>query len=721
MNLAADFERAWCEEPHDITCFQTASSYVAQIDIAADMVLIHGVQGPRWGSTKRTFEEEITAWQERGYTVGMMTNASYGRHLKMSEVTESGEKRSYVQTMADGTEIHLANQPNWPPYGVPTQPFIDSVRKVVTTAAEHDVHTVVIEEPEFWARAGWSEAFKQEWQRFYGEPWIAPNSSVEAQYKASKLKYELFSRLLTQAFAPLQSFAKKAGRKTARIVASHSLLNYTHWRIVSPQSRILEIPDLAGVIAQVWSSTARTPNLYQGKARGRTLEVAYLEYGQMIGLFGSAPVKIWLLADPVDDVPGRSWDTYRSDYEATLIASLLHPECYRYEVVPWPVRVFASAHLAAPWAEHSDESPIPPSYSTELLTVFNALADMDQEEVRFDTGTRGIGVVVSDSMMFQRGEPDCSDLAMGSFYGVALPLVKWGVPLGIAHLENAKEPGYLNRYELLVLTYEHQKPLKPEYHEMLNQWVRNGGCLLYIGDGTDPYHDVPEWWNNYGNNERKAYEDLFERLGVTSQASIRPEHIGQGYVRVVHESPATYQLSADGAQRVRDLVTEMLEAKGKRLSVQNYQCIRRGPYLVASVFDESMSDEPLRLEGTFVDLLDVGLPVLRGRVVRPGEWALLYDLDWARANGSSLGVAAAATRVRNEQAEEDRLTFEARGPVGTTATICIIAPDKPQKVSAEPDVPFRNTWDPDFGIARLSFPNSARDVEFTIEVRTQAP
>jgi len=69
-------------------------------------------------------------------------------------------------------------------------------------------------------------------------------------------------------------------------------------------------------------------------------------------------------------------------------------------------------------------------------------------------GTTGIGVLTSDSLMFQRGEPYPSDEDLGSFYGLALPLLARGMPVEPVPLEHAGRPGYLDRYRLLLLTYE---------------------------------------------------------------------------------------------------------------------------------------------------------------------------------------------------------------------------------------------------------------------------
>ena len=68
------------------------------------------------------------------------------------------------------------------------------------------------------------------------------------------------------------------------------------------------------------------------------------------------------------------------------------------------------------------------------------------------SGTRGTGVLVSDTMMFQRAAPNPSDPNLGAFYGLALPLLKRGLPVEPVQIENANAPGNLSPYPLLLLT-----------------------------------------------------------------------------------------------------------------------------------------------------------------------------------------------------------------------------------------------------------------------------
>ena len=101
-----------------------------------------------------------------------------------------------------------------------------------------------------------------------------------------------------------------------------------------------------GYIAQVWTGTARTPNVYDGERKERTFETAFLEYGAMQNLVRASRRRIWYLNDPVADSPNNTWDDYRSHWQSTLTASLLMPEVSSYEIMPWPQRVFTGMHPA---------------------------------------------------------------------------------------------------------------------------------------------------------------------------------------------------------------------------------------------------------------------------------------------------------------------------------------------------------------------------------------
>lgn len=603
-------------------------------------------------------------------------------------------------------------------YNVPTPEYIAYIKDLIDPAIDAGVRAIFLEEPEFWAEAGWSPAFRAQWERHYGEPWAAPDSSVDAQYRASKLKYQLYFDALREVFQHIKSRAAERGIAIECHVPTHSMINYAHWRIVSPESKLMELEECDGYIAQVWTGTARTPNMYRGVLKERTFETAYFEYGQMLGMVRPTGRKVWFLADPIEDNPNYSWNNYRDNYERTIIASLLWPEVHRFQTMPWPNRIFKGSYPKVDLDTLSGEREgIPADYATQILTVINALNDMEQDEVELDAGSRGIGVLVSDSMMFQRADPHSSDAHLGSFYGIAMPLLKHGIPVEPVQLETSTAPGALDRYRALFLTYEGQKPLQRAYHDVLEEWVRAGGALIYVGDGSDPYHHVSAWWNRDGAERRKAYEDLFERFDIGVTAHNEPVAAGAGHVRVFAERPRRLQRYADGAERIVGLAREMLEARGETLRTQNYLKLRRGPYLIAAVLDESVSSEALRITGAYIDLFDPYLGVLQEREVAPDERVLLYDIGWARDQDRPARVLAAAARVRGETVTHDRIAFSLRGPAGVTCRARVLLPRAPEAVQApgETELPIESEWDEESHTLLLTLENVARDV--TIEVR----
>lgn len=693
---------AFAEPGRDHTCFQIAAPYSPAVDIGSDLAVVYG--------THAGFADRVAQWRAQGYAVGMMTGISWGDY---GDYYGEGDafKRREVQTRKNG-QLYMHGQSTTVGYNVPTPAYIEYIKGRVTPAVEAGVQAVFLEEPEYWAESGWSDAFKEEWQAFYGEPWQEPDSSPDAQYRASRLKYELYFRALQEVFRHVKKLATEKGIQVECHVPTHSLINYAQWRIVSPESHLMDLPEMDGYIAQVWTGTARSRNMYRGVRKERTFETAYLEFGQALGMVRPTGRKVWFLADPVEDNPNYSWNNYRYNYECTIIASLMWPEVHRFEVMPWPDRIFCGVYPKIDLdAQSGDREGIPADYATELLTVINALNEMDQAEVTWDAGTRGIGVMVSDTMMFQRAEPEPSDPMLGSFFALAMPLIKHGVPVEVVQLENTPLPETLAPYKVILMTYEGMKPLKPEYNEAIAQWVRGGGCLLFVDDGADPYNRVREWWNEQGTTDKGPADDLFARLGVGVTSRNEPEAVGAGFVRIFTERPRQLQSYEYGARKIMEMTGALLAKRGETLETKHYLRLQRGPFVVASVLDESISEEPLRLHGAFIDLFDPALPFVTERALEPGRRTLLYDLAWARSKGIKAKVAAAACRVRDESLADGHFRFTTRGPAGTTAAARVVLPSEPRETTAIPDIGgIERRWDADSGTLWLRFPNTAQDV-----------
>ena len=309
--------------------FQTAQGWSERVNLNADVAIVYGI-GP-------ALAPKIDSWRKRGYGIHVMTGVAWGEYQDYLDGKWDGTDHwDQAQKRSDGTLIQHGPRV---PYISPGINYGKYLTAGVERALDAGATAIHLEEPEFWAAGGWEENFKREWKDYYHEDWRAPDSSPDAQYRSSKLKYFLYRRALAQIFDFARDYAKKNSRAVRCYVPTHSLINYAHWRIVSPESSLLDV-GADGYIAQVWTGTSRTPNVYQGVRKERTFETAFLEYGAMQNLVRASGRRVWYLNDPIEDNPNHTWEDYRTNWESTLTASLLQPEVWHYEIMP-----LAGSHL----------------------------------------------------------------------------------------------------------------------------------------------------------------------------------------------------------------------------------------------------------------------------------------------------------------------------------------------------------------------------------------
>ncbi len=466
-----DAAQAFPPDPNQVlerTCFQTGKPWSEKGDLRSDVALVYGID--------RSLPDRIQTWRDHGYRIQVMTGVSWGEYQDYLYGRFDGiNHEDEAQTVSDGRKSSHGGDVY---YMCPSTNYGKFLCVGVQRALDAGAEAIHLEEPEFWVNASYGEGFKREWQSYYGEPWQDVRTSVDAQWRASKLKYFLYRRALQQVFDYVQDFNARSNRHVRCYVPTHSLLNYSHWCIVSPESSLARLKGCDGYIAQVWTGTARTPNIYNGVLKERTFETAFLEYGAMQNLVRATGRGVWYLNDPIEDNPNHDWDDYKRNWESTLVASLFQPEVSQFEVAPWPERIFR--WKVSSFRETGGSKSDSGAYATELQTVMNTLNNMKQERVEWDSGTRGIGVLVSDSLMFERGDPKPSDEHMSHFYGLAMPLFKRGIPVTPVQLENVMSPHYLDGFKVLLLTYQGMKPLSADVHSQLAEWVKRGGVLVVL-------------------------------------------------------------------------------------------------------------------------------------------------------------------------------------------------------------------------------------------------
>jgi hypothetical protein len=695
------------------TAFQTSGPWKPVTDVRADIAIVYGANDHK----ELTFEQRVKSWRDRGYTTHFMTGIAWGGYQdyftgKWDGINHLGEG----QVTAKGDTIWHGRMT---PYLVPTASFIKYMQEMhIKKVIDAGIDAIYLEEPEFWSRAGYSQAFKAEWQKYYHSAWRPQHESPENTYLANKLKYHLYYNALNEVFTYAKAYGKTKGMNVRCYVPTHSLVNYTSWQIVSPEASLASLPCVDGYIAQVWTGTSREPTFFNGVKKERVFENAFLEYGSMESMTAPTGRKMYFLTDPIEDWP-RDWGDYKKNYQATFTAQLLYPMIADYEVMPWPDRIYEGLYKKP---NSQEKERIPRYYSTQMQVMVNSLNQMPLSKNHVN-GASGISVLMSNSMMFQRfpTHKGYEDPQLSNFYGQTLPLLKRGIPVKTLHLENVAYPETWKDTKVLVMSYSNMKPLNPEAHGYIANWVKNGGVLIYCSRDSDPFQTVEEWWNTGSKHYLAPSEHLFEQLGIDRAAKEGEYSCGKGTVCVLRQDPKEYVLQADNDKGFVATVKQLYEQKAKagKLAFKNYFYLERGPFDLVSVMDENVNLEPFTVKGCLIDLFDPKLPVLNEKKVLPGEQAYLYNVGRV-PDPKRPQVLAGAARVYNEVSGKKNYSFTAKSPLNTTNAMRVLLPAAPKKTTitdAKGQVLNDNqsVWDATSKTCFLSFENNPDgiNVEFT--------
>ncbi len=716
------------------TGYQSGAPLLDSIDNKCDFVMVYRLDS--------TMVDRIKQHKDAGYVVHLMTGIAwgqyqdylYGRYDGLDHWDEAQQDR-FGNLIVHGKDV---------PYMVPTIAFADYLAEKLKAAVDAGVEAIHVEEPEFWDRGGYSPAFRREYELYYREPWKAPHESVDAKYKCGKLKAYLYTRTIDRISSSLKEYAKVKYNRTLRFyVPTHSLINYTQWKIVSPEGKLADIPGVDGCIAQVWTGTSREKNWFNGVLKERTFETAFLEYGVMQELVKGTGRHMWFLHDPIEDNPIFDWTDYRKNYLCTVAASLLHPKVNTYEICPWPNRVFEDKYPK----NTPDAEAIPEEYETILNNTFQTLGTMESAaEPAFR-----VGILVGDCELYQREYPDCffseeakevvgtvlndderlisrfknelftgnaendelmlkfmSSNAFPAFFSIALPLLKYGIPVRPVLLDNARRyVGYLNDYDMLLMSYEYMKPDYPDINNSIASWVKDGGQLIYIGDGSDPFNNINSWWTDKFNNPA---EHLFSMLGIPTDEEKAIYTCGEGTAAYWKINPCVFSYSKKNADMLRDFFICCAKRKGRFPEFSNHLILNRTPYTIAAVMDESINDEPLVITGLFCDMFSPDFDILTQKVLLPNDKAMLFDLKYAKA----YEIIGTSVRIDSLETEKDRVILNVSGAKMRKASIRIKLPFVPKTASIDGKEAVLS-FDALSSTALISFPNATGDRKIVIE------
>ncbi len=655
--------------------------------------------------------DRVKQYVDNGYVAHLMTGISWGSYVDyLTGEYDGREHMDEWQKDRFGNEIVHGHMT---PYMVPTISFADYLSEKLKIAVDAGVVAIHVEEPEFWDRGGYSEAFKREYELYYREPWQAQHTSVDAHYRCAQLKAYLYRRTIDRVSASIKEYAKvKYNRDVRFYVPTHSLLNYTQWKIMSPEGMLADIPGVDGFIAQVWTGTAREKNIYKGILKERTFETAYLEYGVMQELVRGTGKRMWFLHDPIEDNPIFDWNDYQYNYYKTVTASLLHPHINHFEICPWPDRIMHGKYPK----DAPDAATIPPEYKTRLNGMFQTLGDIECAD---NADSLRVGVLMSDTALYQRTFTDdlygCAPeeevgtvlrtnedltnsiirkIANGTaekteelqlaesnafplFYGLSLPLVNNGLAVRPVLLDNVRRyPDTLDEYNLLILSYEFMKPLSPDVNNALAAWVQNGGVLVYVGDGSDPFHAIRSWWT--GKYDTPA-QHLFELFGLQKNPADGTYSCGKGHVIIRNLNPMHLCIREDLATEYKQTIHDAANLLGTTWIEDNKLIVRRGNHIVAASLLESDTAGDVEFDGLFADMYTPDFAVCEKVVIKPDESRLLFD--FATIEDETLRIIGTCVRVLSMEEKDDAIHLSVRGAEGFKAYMRLRVPEEYAKAT----------------------------------------
>ena len=750
---------AFIREKEEIkTGFQEIEPWSSEIDLQTDFVMVYGLN--------ESLESRMQQYRERGYKVHLMLGCAWGNYKEyLCGRWDGKEHWDECQTDRNGNPIlHGVDTP----YMVPTRSFIQYLTEHLCTLIDKGITEIYMEEPEFWEAGGYSEAFKKEYLAYYGVDWEPPHTNINAKYRSSRLKAYLYGRLVRHLSRNIKEYGRKTGKEIHFYVATHSLVNYAQWKIMSPESRLLDVDEVDGFIAQVWTGTSGTGNVYEGHYKSRTFETAYLEYGIMQELVKGTDKEVWFLQDPVEDNPEHGWEEYADKYKKTLTAALFWSDVDHYEVCPWPNRVFKGryprkvglAEGMIPTEDMEGAKNIPDTYATFLASMIQTLGDMTKGEN--ETEKDAVGVFLADSCMYQRTYPDHVEhhgqkinlsgmedwmnrlifqkeeerqlllsmekmeyaykecCAFPDWFGLTLPLLKYGLPIQPVYFDHmVRYDEYLRKYRYLILSYEFMKPESEEFHHKLVEWVKQGGTLFYIGKDFDPYNYLQEWWQKFFCDTPAQH--LFAEFGMDKEPANGCYRIGEGNVLVWNEVPALLSVNEAIADKYRNWIREGLKMGGYHWKMCNYLSVRRDPYIVIASMQESDMGSVYTKEGLFVDLYEDKYPVVERVLVEPGQEKLLFDLEKIKED---VRIIATAARIENMVCENGQLSIEAKAIDHIQVNMRIRLPGKTEDLCAHTEsgknMELQSVWDEKSRTVLLSYRSNNEKVYITGKLKYES-
>jgi hypothetical protein len=629
------------------TLFQTNSGYDPRIALGVDGVIVHLHGTNRW-------KKAIASWQQKGYRTGRMFFAdSDAGNVFWKGKWNGKEYPQDVERRADGQVVKCANVR---PYMLPTEDWIRYLEEMTQHSLETGAGAILPEEPLAHVHTGYEESFKTLWQQRYDRPWEAENQSHEARFLTGQLKAELYNQLEHRLLQLTRNYSRQHNKSVSFVVPIHSLYSNIAAQLTTPLGISGQMGPIDGYIGQIWTGPVNWALGNYDSPQKSFFSSAFVLYDYFTQLTVANDKTLWLLIDPVEDNPHHTWSEFAEWYQHCAVAMLLMREVDRYEVMPWPDRIFLPGHATG------GKTPAPEEFRTRCLSVTQVLQDIPRGGTWLDDTGRSvrssekpnIGIAVADTFMWEKNPPP----KLQGIYGLMLPLVEQGIPVSSMILERAVERDYMKRFQIIVVSFEEWKPQHESLNLALVEWVRQGGTLLVLGqDGDELDRCKNFWWHQVGFSSPLAH--LLKNL-ERPHANDLSWRLGKGYVYRKSISPRDFSEPQKSHQEYLPLLeTAVKQSTGKSLQTPGYFCMRRGPFLIAH-----SRSQPVQITGRYLDVFDPELAIREGVFLSAGESGI-YRNVYPLYKENEPSLLHCTHRLVWEKKENQTLRFLVRGPAET--------------------------------------------------------
>jgi hypothetical protein len=366
------------------------------------------------------------------------------------------------------------------PAVLPTPSWLAHIKEHLRRGAASGAEGFWLSCPGYRGDGGFSQFFRGAWKDANGQDWEAP-TAPGLFFKTSRVRSDLGLNAVNEILRQTRDYAKEAGRPLQLHLVLDSPLDLAARGRVFPEAAVSRLP-IDGIVGQVSLSNARRPLTYEGRRAAAPFERSFLSFSYFANLLDGLQDRALTFSVTNDESAADDGTLYRQ----ALSASLFFPQGRGLETCSRPETALLPKDGATP----------PPFAVTGLLNLATALREIPSEGADWaGAGTRGIGVLTLDSMTWASGGPRGS--STHTIEGLALPLLKRGVPVQLVPAERVADANFLSRYRVLLLSFDGQKPPGPEVSQGLVQWARAGGTLVLFG-GEDAYDKIGEWWEKSG-------------------------------------------------------------------------------------------------------------------------------------------------------------------------------------------------------------------------------